>query len=97
MSGETRRRFAVAAADRDWFANHPDRLHRIRPALPDELRAVSWPMGSSAPTEGHGYAVLRFDEKLLFARAAAFETEPDEEESEQMFNACEAAIEEGVW
>src|SRR5271169_3541176 len=29
-------------ADRDWFAAHPDRSHRLRAALPGEMPGADW-------------------------------------------------------
>src|SRR5262245_53778069 len=97
MSASTHRRYAVQSADAQWFANNPGRLFRIRPAMADEMRAVTWPLGTAPPTEGYVSIGIPLS-KLLFAARDEYKTEPDEAESQRMFQRCLAATEEdGEW
>ena len=38
--GQRRAMTAASNSDRDWFAQHPDRSHRLRLAHPDEVAAL---------------------------------------------------------
>ncbi|MFO1126475.1 MAG: hypothetical protein U1E25_15115 [Methylocystis sp.] len=52
------------AADREWFASHHDRSHRLRLALPDEIEQAEGP----APDGKWVYVAIRQIEPGLLAK-----------------------------